>query len=106
MEVLMSQIMTERAAIAPLHAVDPDPQRSQRRIELAVAELLAALGRDIDDEHLVDTPRRVAAGLAELLTPVDFAMTTFPNDEGYRDLVLVRDIPFVSLCRHHLLPFR
>ena len=102
----MSQLMTERVPVAPLHAVEPDPHRSQRRVELAVAELLAALGRDVDDEHLVDTPRRVAAGLAELLTPVEFSMTTFPNDEGYRDLVLVRDIPFVSLCRHHLLPFR
>ena len=100
----MTQLMTEPAPVAPLHAVEPD--RSQRRVELAVAELLAALGRDVDDEHLADTPRRVAAGLAELLTPVEFAMTTFPNDEGYRDLVLVRDIPFVSLCRHHLLPFR
>ena len=100
----MTQLMTEPAPVAPLHAVDP--VRSQRRIELAVAELLAALGRDIDDEHLADTPRRVTAGLAEMLTPIEFAMTTFPNDEGYRDLVLVRDIPFVSLCRHHLLPFR
>jgi GTP cyclohydrolase I len=33
-------------------------------------------------------------------------MTTFPNDSGYDDLVLVRDIPFTSLCAHHLLPFR
>ena len=108
-EVLMSQLMTERAPVAPLHAVDVDRvehEGSQRRVELAVAELLTALGRDVDDPHLADTPRRVAAGLAELLTPVEFAMTTFPNDEGYRDLVLVRDIPFVSLCRHHLLPFR
>ena len=74
--------------------------------EQAVAALLRALGRDVTDEHLVDTPRRVAASLIELLTPREFSMTTFPNDDGYSDLVLVRDIPFHSLCQHHLLPFR
>ena len=56
-------------------------------------------------EHLRETPRRVATAYAELLTPVPFNATTFPNDEGYDELVLVRDIPFQSLCTHHLLPF-
>src|SRR6185312_11377200 len=56
--------------------------------------------------HLADTPRRVAASFVEMLTPREFVMTTFPNDEGYEDLVLVRDIPFHSLCEHHMLPFR
>jgi GTP cyclohydrolase I len=40
-----------------------------------------------------------------MLTPEPFDMTTFPNDEGYDELVVVRDIPFHSLCMHHLLPF-
>jgi GTP cyclohydrolase I len=40
-----------------------------------------------------------------LLTPVPYAFTTFPNDEAYEGLVLVRDIAFTSLCEHHLLPF-
>jgi GTP cyclohydrolase I len=74
--------------------------------EAAVAELLTALGRDVTSEHLAETPRRVVASFLEMLTPRDFTMTTFPNDEGYRELVLVRDIPFHSLCEHHLLPFR
>jgi GTP cyclohydrolase I len=74
--------------------------------EEAVAHLLRALGRDPDDEHLADTPRRVAAAYAELLTPQPFNPTTFPNDEGYDELVLARDIPFHSLCEHHLLPFK
>ena len=75
------------------------------RAEHAVAELLAALGQNIDDEHTRDTPRRVAAAYAEMLTPRSFNLTTFPNDEGYDELVLARDIPFHSLCQHHMLPF-
>lgn len=73
--------------------------------ELAVADLLFALGQDLDTEDLRDTPRRVAAALAELLTPTPFTMTTFANDDEYDEMVLVRDIPFHSLCAHHLLPF-
>ncbi len=71
----------------------------------AAAELLRALGVDLDAPDLADTPRRVAGSLAELLTPVPFTATTFPNDGNYDELVLVRDIPFHSLCMHHLLPF-
>jgi len=71
----------------------------------AVSDLLVALGHDPASEHLADTPRRVADAYAELLTPRAFDLTTFPNDEGYDELVLVRDIPFQSLCQHHLLPF-
>jgi GTP cyclohydrolase I len=73
--------------------------------ERAVADLLVALGHDPSSEHLADTPRRVARAYAELLTPRPFNLTTFPNDEGYDELVLARDIPFQSLCEHHLLPF-
>jgi GTP cyclohydrolase I len=73
--------------------------------ERAVADLLVALGQDPESEHLRDTPRRVAAAYAELLTPLQFNPTTFPNDEGYNGLVLAKAIPFNSLCEHHLLPF-
>jgi GTP cyclohydrolase IA len=75
------------------------------RAERAVTDLLAALGQDPSSAQLSDTPRRVAATYAELLTPAPFAPTTFPKDEGYDELVLVRAIPFQSLCQHHLLPF-
>jgi GTP cyclohydrolase I len=71
----------------------------------AVADLLRALGKDPDAEHLSDTPRRVAESFAELLTCPPFTLTTFANDEGYTELVLARDIPVHSLCEHHLLPF-
>ena len=76
-----------------------------RRGHQAVSDLLVALGRDPSSEHLAETPRRVAEAFAELLTPEPFDLTTFPNDEGYDELVLVRDIPFRSFCEHHLLPF-
>lgn len=73
--------------------------------EQAAADFLKALGADLDDESLRDTPRRMAALYAELLTPAPFHATTFPNDGGYDELVVARDIPFHSLCEHHLLPF-
>jgi len=71
----------------------------------AVADLLIALGKDPASEHLADTPRRVAHAFAELLTPREFDLTTFPNDEGYDELVLAKSISVQSLCEHHLLPF-
>ena len=71
----------------------------------AAADLLSALGADLQSEPLRDTPRRMVEAYAELLTPDPFRPTTFPNDQGYDELVLVRSIPFHSLCMHHVLPF-
>jgi GTP cyclohydrolase IA len=73
--------------------------------ERAVADLLVALGRDPGDPNLGDTPRRVAETYRELLTPTPFTLTTFPNEEGYDQLIIARSIRFTSLCAHHLLPF-
>lgn len=75
------------------------------RAEQAVADLLDALGINRSTESLIGTPGRVARAYAELLTPEPFTATTFPNDESYDELVVARDIPFSSLCEHHLLPF-
>lgn len=72
----------------------------------AVTDLLDALGLDRREPGLADTPGRVAGMFAELLTPEPFRPTTFPNDAGYDELVLLSDIRFTSLCEHHLLPFR
>jgi GTP cyclohydrolase I len=80
-------------------------ERDFDRARLAVADLLTALGVDPGSEIAANTPRRVVAALAELLTAPAFELTTFPNT-GHDDLVLVKDIPFRSLCAHHLLPFR
>jgi GTP cyclohydrolase IA len=73
--------------------------------ERAALELLRAIGADVHSPDLLETPRRVAAAFAELLTPVEFTATTFPVEHRYDELVLVRDIPFNTLCMHHLLPF-
>ena len=89
-----------------LRVVEPAPAEVDvAAAETAVRDLLAALGQDPSAEHLRDTPRRVASALAELLTARSFELTTFPNDEGYDELVVARDITFRSLCEHHLLPF-
>jgi GTP cyclohydrolase IA len=74
------------------------------RAERAVADLLSAFGVDLG-ESLAETPARVARAFAEMLSPQPFDLTTFPNDEAYDELIVIRDIPFHSLCEHHLLPF-
>ena len=78
------------------------------RIERAVSELLAAIGEDPDRDGLVKTPHRVAkmykelfAGLGE--NPADHLEVTFASEHD--EMVMVRDIPFASLCEHHLIPF-
>lgn len=93
--------MGELVQVSPArpHPVD------RRRAEAAVAELLDALGVEAGGEDVAGTPRRVAKMYEELLTPQPFDPTTFPNDDRYDELVLACDIPFVSLCAHHLLPF-
>jgi GTP cyclohydrolase I len=73
--------------------------------ERAARDLLRAIGADLDAPGMAQTPRRVAASFAELVTPADFEATLFRN-EGYDELVLVRNISFQTLCMHHLLPFQ
>ena len=73
--------------------------------ERAAEQLLRALGIDTTAEGLRDTPGRMVRAYAELFTPRPFDLTTFPNDEGYDEMVLARAIPVRSVCEHHLLPF-
>ncbi|MCF8571996.1 GTP cyclohydrolase I FolE [Gordonia sp. HY002] len=96
---------------APSTAADVRADARRPAIDVDAAEqaihlLLEALGRDPARSHLSETPRRVAGAFEEMLTPREFDLTTFPNESGYDELVLVRDIHFSSLCEHHLLPFR
>jgi GTP cyclohydrolase I len=93
--------------VRPDLAVLPAPTATVDRAAAAraVRDLLVALGHDPETESLPVTPRRVAAAFAEMLEPRAFDLTSFPNDEGYDELVVARGIPFQSLCEHHLLPF-
>jgi GTP cyclohydrolase I len=85
--------------------VPAGPRIDRAAAERAAHDLLTALGADTASESLRDTPRRMAAAYAELLSPAPFEPTTFPNDGAYDELVVVCDIQFHSLCEHHLLPF-
>lgn len=92
------------ASPPPLRVVHP------RSIDIgaardAAAQLMRALGMDMADPALAETPARVTRAYAEMLSPKEFEMRTFANDEGYDELVVARDIAFVSICEHHLLPF-
>jgi GTP cyclohydrolase I len=84
---------------------EPETTRDPDRAEEAAADLLRALGLDLDQPDLADTPRRMAHALLELTDAPEFELTTFANTGDYDELVLVRDIPVASLCEHHILPF-
>jgi GTP cyclohydrolase I len=102
---------SSRSGVAGLALAPPSAGHERQReidhagVQRAAADLLRALGADVEADPLRETPRRVADALAELLTAQPFRATTFPNDEGYDELVVARAIPFHSLCMHHLLPF-
>jgi len=79
-----------------------------KRIENAVREILAAVGEDPNREGLQETPRRVASMYQELFDglntdPAEHLRAVF--SETYDELVVLRDIPFNSMCEHHLMPF-
>ncbi len=78
------------------------------QIEQAVRIILEAIGEDPDREGLIDTPKRVASMYEEVFSgikqdPSEYFDTIF--GEEHEELVLVKDIPFYSMCEHHLVPF-
>lgn len=87
----------ERSFQAPVVDLDAAAQ--------AAGEFLTALGVSYDTESMEKSPRRMAEAYAALLTARPFELTTFPNDEAYDELVVVRSIPVQSVCEHHFLPF-
>jgi GTP cyclohydrolase I len=104
------ELTLDPADLALADRPDPRVAAAEAAVDLAAAqraaaEFLAALGVDLDREGLSETPARMARAYAELFRPRPLRMTTFPNDEGYDELVLARGIPFRTVCEHHLLPF-
>ncbi len=95
--------MRSGAALRVVH--ESGPALDLAAAERAAGQFLQALGVQLDAESLRATPGRMARAYAELFTPRPFNLTTFPNDEGYDELVLARAIPVRSVCEHHLLPF-
>lgn len=92
-----------------LAELDGDQQGKLATISHHVRGILAALGLDLKDPNLAETDVRVAkmylemfGGLAEGAEP---KVTTFPNEEGYSHMVMEKQIPFYSMCAHHLIPF-
>jgi len=78
------------------------------RIEGAVREIIAAVGEDPEREGLRETPRRIANMYEEIFAglrtdPFEFLKVTF--DEAYAEMVVLKDIPFYSMCEHHFAPF-
>lgn len=80
----------------------------EAEIRAAVTSIIKAIGEDPEREGLVDTPKRVAEMYAELfmglnIDPIQELTVGF--EEGHREMVVLKDIPFYSMCEHHLLPF-
>jgi GTP cyclohydrolase I len=80
----------------------------ETEIKAAVTSIIKAIGEDPEREGLLDTPQRVAEMYAELFMGVDMD----PREElkvgfevGHREMIILKDIPFYSMCEHHLLPF-
>ena len=79
------------------------------RIEKAVREILIAVGEDPDREGLLDTPKRMARMYEEIFSGLNEDpgrhLAVYFQQEKYEELVLIKDIPFYSVCEHHLVPF-
>jgi GTP cyclohydrolase IA len=104
----MSSANGSRPTSTAPEVVDLDgaqPPVDLQTAERAAAQFLTALGVDLDREERRTTPARMARAYAELFAAQPFQLTTFPNDEGYDELVLARAIPFRTLCEHHMMLF-
>jgi GTP cyclohydrolase I len=108
--VLRQQELPPNGAASPAIPADQIDDDDAWQVDLhaaqrAAAAFLRALGLDLDNEDMRDTPARMTRAYAELFDARRPRLTTFPNDAGYDEVVLVREIPFRTVCEHHLLPF-
>ena len=81
---------------------------NKKKVEQAVLDMIEAIGEDPKREGLKDTPRRVADMYAELFVGLDLdpkQELVVGFDEGHHEMVILKDIPFYSMCEHHFLPF-
>jgi GTP cyclohydrolase I len=100
-------LMTDEQAIGDFDATAFSVEERDRILEDGIKRMLWALGANTGDQHFIGTPHRVGRWLAEFRVPEEpiesVLGTTF--EEPYKELVLVKNVPFVALCAHHLLPF-
>lgn len=89
-----------------LNTSDSAPVPDLPRATRAASELLFAIGVDLENPDLAKTPERVAHTLAQLVARGEAPVATTMPADGYDGPVVMRDIPFIGLCEHHLLPFR
>ena len=80
-------------------------EKKRRAAEQGIERLFDFIGEDATREGLVDTPQRYVKFMEQFLTPDKFEMTTFANEGGSDEMIIVANIPFFSLCEHHLAPF-
>jgi GTP cyclohydrolase IA len=102
-------IVPEHVPPIAMTELDAEQQSKLAAISRHVRGILTALGLDLKDPNLAETDLRVAKmylemfhGLSEGAEP---KVTTFPNEEGYSHMVMEKQIPFYSMCAHHLVPF-
>lgn len=76
---------------------------SKKGAEYHIKEFLKLMGVDVEAEGLKDTPKRYVKFFREFVEPKKFELTTFKNETD--EMVIVKDIPFYSMCEHHLAPF-
>lgn len=88
--------------LSPPRTIDKD------RVRAAARELLLAIGEDPDREGLAETPRRIAESYEEIFGGLSVDLEELLQvgfEEGHNEMVVLRDVPFFSMCEHHLLPF-
>ena len=99
------EVALDAADLDAILEVRRDPRVQLEEATRAAQALLEALGVDLTRAGMAATPARMARAYAELFSPRPFVATHFPNDEGYDQMVLAKQIPFRSVCEHHMLPF-